>query len=102
MAAEEPLARAGEKESQILKRERRKLDLERMQEATGREESANSKLRREKTTKEKRAKATPDMEAFGSDDSDNDDDWEVVQETHCHLELPDCPVKVARLSNSLK
>ncbi|CAG5104616.1 Oidioi.mRNA.OKI2018_I69.chr1.g1393.t1.cds [Oikopleura dioica] len=34
----------------------------------------------------------PDLEEFGEDE--DDDEWEVVQETHCHLELPDCPVKV--------
>ncbi|CAG5111175.1 Oidioi.mRNA.OKI2018_I69.chr2.g5507.t2.cds [Oikopleura dioica] len=36
----------------------------------------------------------PDLEEFGEDE-DEDDEWEVVQETHCHLELPDCPVKLS-------
>ena len=41
----------------------------------------------------KSRKQMPDLEEFGEDE-DQDDEWEVVQETHCHLELPDCPVKV--------
>ncbi|CAG5094095.1 Oidioi.mRNA.OKI2018_I69.XSR.g13242.t1.cds [Oikopleura dioica] len=35
----------------------------------------------------------PDLEEFGEDE--DDDEWEVVQATHCHLELPDCPVKLS-------
>ena len=44
-------------------------------------------------SRRKARKQMPDLEEFGEDE-DEDDEWEVVQETHCHLELPDCPVKV--------
>ena len=41
-------------------------------------------------SRRKAQKQMPNLEEFGEDD----DEWEVVQETHCHLELPDSPVKV--------
>ena len=54
-----------------------------------------SRPRREEKAQKKKKIATPDISAFEMDENLSDEeDWEVVQETHCHLELPECPVKV--------
>jgi len=58
-------------------------------------ESDIARLRRDEKAQKKKKIATPDIFAFEEDENSSDEeDWEVVQETHCHLELPECPVKL--------
>lgn len=58
-------------------------------------ESDTARLRRDEKAQKKKKIATPDISAFEEDENSSDEeDWEVVQETHCHLELPECPVKL--------
>ena len=70
----------------------RNADLEKPEEENEEEKGRN--YFDEYFSQPKARKQMADMDEFGEDESDDDEDWEVVQETHCHLELPDCPVKV--------
>ena len=64
-----------------------------MQDVTRKIDAA--RLRRDDRAQKKKKISTPDIAAFEEDEKLSDEeDWEVVQETHCHLELPECPVKV--------
>jgi len=64
-----------------------------MQDVTRKIDAA--RLRRDDKAQKKKKISTPDIAAFEEDEKLSDEeDWEVVQETHCHLELPECPVKL--------